>query len=718
MQGSKVRIGAAAIAALVATSGAQAADDGNFFTEFFSGISVGGFLQVETAFRTTSEENLNNQRGNPFNGRPTPRLGLPVQVNNTVGAITDALSGINLGLGDTLIPGVLNQLDTLVGNTGLADTVTRSVPPADNSFNLTIVRTEVDLEWPITNNVRLKATARGIFDVDRYENFDDELDTPANAGFPANTPGILQNPNGVNFFEYRYDSNIPDTYTSLDQTNEEIRNGLQAEEGSSPLEFAGQDYLVDFPNLYLDISLGSLLLRVGNQQIAWGDAIFFRILDVPNALDFRRHSLLDFVAEEFSDKRVPALGVRASYTGPNPFFLRGEWEYDAFVQRFRSNILGNPNTPYNIIPSQFTVHDKFKAVDNEYNYGIRLKGPAGPVDLQFIAARVYNPAGVFHWTANGIEDDGQILPGTGNGLLPPGTEFSGGLARTALSADPTGVVSAEEFSFYGGNVRLDHFNGLNELIENFPAAQGLFAARAESNRAQLRQEDLFFQLTGGLRGHVARDYFRENNFGFGATHRFSASPGSIFDQLIGSIEFKYVPDRVYTPVDLSPERDEFIQEDEIEAALVFTKFQRFTRGFPATFLVLQYLYRSESDLFGRHLSGYGGARNKFSGNTNFPDDIGMEDPDATGVGRDNYQALAFAFQQPFPSRIFVADFAMLYDIEGGLLLQPSLTWKPNGEFKVQAFYNFIDTVHGEPNNNAIDTATFADELTLRLSYQF
>ena len=266
---------------------------------------------------------------------------------------------------------------------------------------------------------------------------------------------------------------------------------------------------------------------------------------------------------------------------------------------------------------------------------------------------------------------------------------------------------------------MDHANGLNEAIENFPDTALLGASVATSNEQQLRQEDLFFQLTGGLRGHIARDYFRENNFGMGISHKFEAASGSFFDQIIGSVEVKYVPDRVYTPVDLSPERAEFLEEDEIEAALVFTNFYRVSEKLPSTFLVLQYLYRSDSDLFGRHLSGYGGAQDRFPGNTNFADDIIDEnDPGATNVGRSNYQAIAFAFQQPFTNRVFVADFAALYDIEAGLLLQPSLTWKPNREIRVQGFYNFVDTVYGQRNNNALDTATFADEFTLRLTYQF
>src|SRR5690606_13587636 len=51
------------------------------------------------------------------------------------------------------------------------------------------------------------------------------------------------------------------------------------------LEVQGNDYMLDLPSLYADINYGSFWVRVGQQQIAWGEALFFRVLDVPNGLD-------------------------------------------------------------------------------------------------------------------------------------------------------------------------------------------------------------------------------------------------------------------------------------------------------------------------------------------------------------------------------------------------------------------------------------------------
>ena len=79
----------------------------------------------------------------------------------------------------------------------------------------------------------------------------------------------------------------------------------------------------------------------------------------------------------------------------------------------------------------------------------------------------------------------------------------------------------------------------------------------------------------------------------------------------------------------------------------------------------------------------------------------------------------FAFQQPFPQAIWRIDFAGLYDVNGGLLLQPGIRWKPTGSITADINYTYINgKVHGNPNNNALSTLGFADEITFRVGYQF
>ncbi len=136
--------------------------------------------------------------------------------------------------------------------------------------------------------------------------------------------------------------------------------------------------------------------------------------------------------------------------------------------------------------------------------------------------------------------------------------------------------------------------------------------------------------------------------------------------------------------------------------MVLEKYQRFSAEFPATYLVFQWMHRTESDLFGRHLSGMGGS----------------VDNAPTGLSG-GWNGLVLAAQQPFPGLVWRADFALLYDTRGGLLLQPALKWKPSGNWNVEFYYNYLDvTLSSDENENIIQTVDFADEFGLRVAFQF
>jgi hypothetical protein len=165
-----------------------------------------------------------------------------------------------------------------------------------------------------------------------------------------------------------------------------------------------------------------------------------------------------------------------------------------------------------------------------------------------------------------------------------------------------------------------------------------------------------------------------------------------------NLESTYTPNRVFTNPSLS--RD-YLSENSLVSALVLEKYQRFTQAFPATYFVVQYMHRTKDDIFGRSLKGYGG------------DDNGP----GTGISSANY--VVFAFQQPFPQDIYRVGFATLYDPKGGILVQPGIQWKPRGAWSLDFFYSYINGhLGGNPNNNALSTADFADEATVRISYQF
>lgn len=678
-------------------------------------LSTGGFFRSETAISITSEDNPYNQRGNLFNGERVKRVG----------------AAVGIGASQVIF----------------RDTVVRPVEDVDRLVNYQIFRLEADFALDLWDNLKFEAHMRAIWDPNIYENFD-----PATVA-TADPVGPLHGYQ-PNLFEYHYDSQPARFYNPAACANgheiacepQKFPRGsaaaraaeaarvaaLGAEESSSPLEWAGREYMIDFPQFFLEYQNGPLFIRAGNQVIAWGDLIFFRIIDVANGLDFRRHSLLDLVSEEFSDKRIPALGIRVGYQLPYQWPLVGGWGIDAYVQRFRGNIYPNPNTPYNIIPAQFTVHDMYGQYDDEVNYGIKINGRIGPVDVSFMVNRRYNPWGAFQWTDSDVTDglqpggpagvltgDGSasnggtlldgvasLLESLGLGLDGLNVPLTGGfLADSIFEVDPTGITSAKEFYTYGALARLNHFTGLNKGIKFFPAAQALTAAVQPNAAAQEKQEDFFLQLSGGLRGHIRREYYRENNYGLSLAYRWEGPDTMFTDQVNLSLELKYTTDRaVLTTTDLHPL--EATRVDELEVGLIAQKFVRYSSSFPAMFVVLQYYHRTETDLFYRDLSGYGG--------TPSADDPAERLPD----GRSSWNAIAFAFQQPWPGRIFRLDFAMLWDLKGGFLFQPAFRYTPNDNWRFQIFANIIETIYGEPNENALSTVDYADEVTVRISYFF
>src|SRR4029078_12859622 len=66
--------------------------------------------------------------------------------------------------------------------------------------------------------------------------------------------------------------------------------------------------------LFFDVGfngpLSNLSLRVGKQQVVWGESDLFRSIDVVNPLDLRQSG---FVGEDFADFRQPLWIVKGLY---------------------------------------------------------------------------------------------------------------------------------------------------------------------------------------------------------------------------------------------------------------------------------------------------------------------------------------------------------------------------------------------------------------------
>ena len=682
-----------AVAFLICAGVASADDDSDADHDF--SMSIGGFVRSETAIHT-GDENPNNQRGNPFNDRSIYQQAyLPpgvVQANTGLSLpapIISALQGVNIAVPGT---GAGDWTSLPLGTTlGYQDTIKRPVSDSNNTFDMHILRAETEVGLKYGSHFGIIGRVRAIYDPGHYNEFD--------AG------GLSGSQGGISGGDPRLYGGKPNYFQYLTQGNSH----------PNPLEWSGRNYQVYFPALFLEYHKGPIDLRIGSQQIAWGQAIFFRVLDVPDGIDYRRHFILDRAVEEYGDKRVPAPSIRMTYQVGDNILA------DGYVQKFQPTVYPNPNTTYNIIPSQFTVHDLYSegGYNKKFSYGLRLKGDYGTFGFQAVAARRYNPDGVFRWTKSGVN---RPLPSTGFGGLV-NTAFSletnhtdpqtgqvynttgDVLANTPFEVAPGGVYTSQEWFNYAAQARLNAVTGLNSAISEFPATTFVYASPVDPAAPNVKDQadnelNTFFIAAGGsLRGHIAREYRPETNLGGGVSYVNSAEPGSFFDQMIFNLEAMYVPDRVYTNPSLSRG---FLRQKEWTIGLVADKWQRFFNEFPGTYIVMQLMHKTKSDLVGRSLEGFDGS----------------EGHAAKGInGGSNYFVLAFL--QPFPNQIYQIEFATLVDFAGGILAQPGLRWKPTGPITVEANYNYLNGhLGGNPDNNIIHSVDFANEFSLRVAYQF
>jgi hypothetical protein len=457
-----------------------------------------------------------------------------------------------------------------------------------------------------------------------------------------------------------------------------------------PLAYAKGRALVDLPAAYVDYNSGPLWIRAGNQQIAWGEALFFRVADQPNGLDLRGH-LFGVAAEEYSDTRRSSLGLRANYR------VNEKMDVDGFVQRFAPTLLPNGETAYNLIQDQFTVDQRpgYEDVKNKWNVGFRLKGEAGGFGYQAFAINRTNPDGVFKWSA-----------AKGDGTLP----------GTAFAMNPTGVYNSAEWFESAANSRLNGIEAVGTSM-NFIGSNGdpyglvglataCGAARAELGNFQIGSKaaaecilDTFFTpgVAGPLRGWLSREYKRESVFGGGINRVFEGEPDSLLDQLIGRFEFSYTPNKHFT----NPTLGDYIRKNEYQFALIFEKYHKFTSAFPATYFVAQWLHKSRSDLFGRYLGGV----------DNQPGSM----PNGQSGG---FNALALALQQPSPTLEYRFDFAILTDTKGGWYMQPGIKWKPTKSIQADLYLNAVYSQHKGEYRDFVDGLQHNNELFARLAYQF
>lgn len=637
-------------------------------------FTYAGVLRLEAAGNIGGNENTNNQGGNVFNDK-------------TVFRQAYVPPGFTAIAGLPLPPLGVVKWDSIPL---LSDTARRGddgIKTTDTYLNYSVVRVDSTLTTALTKELSFNLRVRALFDPNIYDNFDAKDVDQVAGGIVGGQKELYQGK--TNQFEHV------------------VEGGSHAD----PLEISGRTYMVDLPALVLAYSNGPLEVRLGNQSVAWGQALFFRVMDVPQGLDLRRHLFVDRALEEFGDERISSLALRTTFQATDQILL------DGYFSKFQPTVLPNTGTPYNVVPAQFTIHDRYKqgGYDDKFSYGMRAKAEYGTWGWQAMANRRWNPDGVFRWTKSGVirPFQGEILGAVVNakydaapdptcsrdGVNNTGTAIS----HTGLSVEPAGVYSAEEYFYYAADARLDGVKVLNNLIEDVSSCgESIGASMVDpgSFSQGFAEADTFFVAAGdSLRGHVERKYFKENVFGLGGLYVNESETSPFLNQLIFNLEVSYTPNRVFTDIGLDKD---FIRKDDWAAALIVDKWHRFFDGFPGTLIVGQVLFKNASDIAGRLLDGYSGTPNSL--------------PD----GRDNVTYVVLGGQQPWPNRIYELEFATLIDTAGGAFMQLGLRWNPGNGIHIEGFYNGTDGAlwTNNPNNNLIGSLDFIDEFTIRIGKEF
>ena len=699
--------------------------------------SFTGFIRQEIAVSITNDENPNNASTNRYVDQAVPATTFGMfnpgaTTAATVGAngLRAEERGIFTSIANTCqyfggnsalneFPDVAGQAALIAANGGTCNLGGPGIAE-DSSINLFNTRAEFDVQANnITDSINGYAKFRIYFD--GTSNFNDEIV-------------------GDHFQENFYGN----------------RGAL--------LEAQTNYVILDIPALYLDYNKGPLWIRVGQQQIAWGEALFFRVFDVANGLDLRRHFFMDVGAEEYADERIASPGVRVSYT------FRNGVEIDAFVQMFAPTLLPGMNSPYNLVTSAFSWDNRIEMDEakNTLNYGLRAIWPVtDALTLQAMAVNRRNPDGVVRWhDAPATLDNGAPNPFcSGRTAAVTGVALNGGpdfsaltgsafggtinlsAAEVALLNTPTGGLTRTKYTEHGcgsffapdglggtsgqnwydlaPQSRLDSAAAVQASINlstiSSLEARKVFGLPDETSAAAVARFgsvkgaahntlDAFYSGFGNLRGWITREFKRETIVGFGGSYIFDTDdPEDFINQLILRGEITYTKDKQFTALDLG---GQWIEEDEYVASVIAEKYQRWTDNAPAMYMVAEWMFKSESDMFGRHLSG--------SENTpglGFNTATGEYFDDGVPDGSDNFNAVVFAFQQPFPDLIWRLDAAFLLDLEGGWFFQPGVRYRPSAKFQFDIYANIAQD-GGDKNDDIIETIDWADEVFVRATYFF
>jgi hypothetical protein len=139
--------------------------------------------------------------------------------------------------------------------------------------------------------------------------------------------------------------------------------------------------------LFLDIAFGGALsdlsLRIGKQQVVWGEADLFRSLDIVNPLDLRQSG---FVGEDFADFRQPLWIAKALYNFGN---IASFWNEAGVEMFFSPNSRPEASQSNILLGETWKIHTNQSVVGSNFSRTMALpfKQVRAPWEFLRVGAR-------------------------------------------------------------------------------------------------------------------------------------------------------------------------------------------------------------------------------------------------------------------------------------------------------------------------------------------
>ncbi|MBV1877991.1 MAG: hypothetical protein KUG79_10160 [Pseudomonadales bacterium] len=156
----------------------------------------------------------------------------------------------------------------------------------------------------------------------------------------------------------------------------------QAVSPASKRRYPGSDVELELRQFYIDVGFKRSSLRIGKQQVVWGQADGLKLLDLVNPQDFRQ-----FILAEFNESRIPLWMINVELFLPNGD-LQLLWVPDTSMHNLaESGALFAFTAPFVNISTDIQIH--FEGIDRPDNvikdsdFGLRFSMFAHNWDLTF-----------------------------------------------------------------------------------------------------------------------------------------------------------------------------------------------------------------------------------------------------------------------------------------------------------------------------------------------